>query len=595
MPDPKYSPATLRTIGIAMVAISSASLIAFTRIMDPPSYQILYGLGQFHVDLTLIFGMALLSTGVGAYLLGRFWGASDSLDLPFLAVFVVAMVYSVTVSRVIWNPLVFQPIDEPVHLGSVRYILAFGRTSGDVVYHQWPGSFIEIAALSLILGVTGDHQLIEATLIFSAFCQFIIATCIYIFSTFFLKQRLRALLAAIVYYVCAFYFIYPRSFFDPQYWAFTVFLVAYSCALLSPKDNRLSYTLAFYVLAAAIVIGHSITTVLLAIFLLTMILISIAVRTKDLNLRFWDKAIFFLILFMAWTIYNAQPVLTATESLLSIPFGVPFASFLLQTSLGVNTPVKQVPLLITLLRYYRVVINVVPIGLTAIFALSLLVKRTKDRIWVHSASTVITLLFFAAFEVTLLSQSGPFWERALYVAFPFLAWMSIATLSRARIRHALLICSLIGLLVSFSFVAPYVSVAISYSYPELYAARFLTHSSNLTANTYGYQSQFDELLRYEEPTWGSFAFPSHTDYALYLPQDPSAYNTTVLSSYLQTHPAFYSSQIVIRGNRDVVFFSTSFGLNYSDFWGGVDASLNSDSHNRIYDSNWVQIYSNQGE
>jgi hypothetical protein len=579
---------------MAMVTISSVSLIAFTRIADPPTYQTLFGLGQFHVDLTLIVGIALLSAGVGTYLFGRFRGAPDSWDLPFLALFVIAMVYSGTVSRVIWNPLVFQPVDEPVHLGAVKYMLTFGKTSGDVEYHQWPGSFIEVAALSLVLGITGDHQLIEATLIFSIICQFVIATCIYTLSAFFIKSRLKALLAVVFYYISGFYFIFGRSFFDPQFWAWVVFLVTYSCVLLSSKGNRLSYTLAFYVLATAIVIGHSITTVLLGVLLLTMLMTSVAARTKDLSMRFWDKALFFLVLFAGWTVYNSQAALTSIVSLLSIPVGIPFASFILQTGLGVNTPVNQVPFLITVLRYYRVVINILPIGLSIIFGLGLLIKRTKDRIWVHSVSVIVALLLFAVFELTLLSESAPFWERFFFVALPFLVWMSIDTLSRVGIRRALVICSLLSLLISFSFVAPYISVFISYSYPELNATKYLTHYSDLTANTYGFQSQFDELLLYEEPTWGASAFPSHLDYAFFLSQSTSAYNVTNLNDYLQAHPTFYTSQIVVRGTRDVVFFSTAYGLNYSSFWGRVDASLNSDGYNRIYDSSWVQIYSSEG-
>jgi hypothetical protein len=202
-------------------------------------------------------------------------------------------------------------------------------------------------------------------------------------------------------------------------------------------------------------------------------------------------------------------------------------------------------------------------------------------------------LLFAVFELTALSQAAPFWERMPYFAFPFVAWMSIAILSKLRIRRPLLICCLLTFLISFSFVAPYLSVSISYSYPELNATRVLTQYSNLAANTIGFQGQFLELIWYEDPTWGSASFPSQIDYAFFLSESSSAYNITFLNNYLEQNPTFYSSQLVVRGSRDVVFFSTVFGLNYSAFWGRVDTSLNSGEcgYNRIYDSSWVQIYS----
>ena len=203
---------TIQLIGLAMLAISSVSLIAFTRLADPPPYPTSFGLEQFHVDLGLLVGILMLSSGVAIYIIARLRGASDSWDLLFLALFVTVMVYSVTASRILWNPLVFEPASEtePIHLGTAQYLLMNGRISGYVDYLQWPASFIDLTAFWLVLGVVGEQQLVGATLAFGAVCNIVIAACIYVFSTFFMKSRVKALMSTIFYYISGFYFVFCR-------------------------------------------------------------------------------------------------------------------------------------------------------------------------------------------------------------------------------------------------------------------------------------------------------------------------------------------------------------------------------------------------
>jgi hypothetical protein len=588
-----------------MLAISSVSLVVFTRVADPPPYHTPYGLAQFRVDIALLVGILMLSSGVAFYLIARLRGASSSWDLLFLALFVMAMVYSVTASRILWNPLVFLPASggtEPFHLGTARYLLVNGRVSGDVEYLQWPGSFIEVATLWAVLGMTGDQQLVAATLAFGAVCNIVIAMCIYVFSTFFLKSRLRALISTILYYISGFYFVVARSFFDPQYWAWTVFLVLYSCILLSPNFNR-SRSIVFALLTAAIVIGHSITPVFLGFLLLALLITSRIFRPEGLRLRSAGMILILLVLFIAWSIYDTQLFEQEIPNILGLPLGVPFATFVFQTGIGAIGPIAQVPMLVTILRYYRILITLLPIGLSLIYGLNLLLNRTKQRSWVYATSTFMALLFLVLFQMTLLSQALPFFQRSFFLAFPFLAWMSVATLSKLKIRQLsklkmrpmLFVGALLGLLVASSFAAPYLSVAYSYTYPELNATKFLTHSSNLKTATLGFQLTFWELIKYEEPTWGSEALPSRVDPAFYIsPPVYGPYNRTRLNDYLQRHPTFYTAQVVARSYEEVQYYYAGLGVDYPEFWGRVDSSLNSPAYNRIYDSSWAQLYSIEG-
>ncbi len=585
----------LGEVGLALVIISSVSLIAFTRFTDPVSYATQFGLAQFHVDSILLVGILLLTIGSGTYIFARMRGASSSYDLPFLAVLVVGMVFSVTISRILWNPLVFLPtLTEPFHLGAVRYILANGQVSGDVYYHQWPGSFIGLAALSLILGATSDQQLVSATLLLSVVCDVAIVTSIYIFSTFFLHSHLKALVSSMLYLITGFFFIFSRSFFDPQFWAWTIFLVLYSCIILSPKISSLSHTIVFTLLGATIVTGHAITTVFLGFMMIALVLMGYLMRVKDLTANFGGKLLLYIVLFVAWTTLGTRVVIVESENILSLSLGIPFASYVFQTGLGVKgSESVAVPFLVTVLRYYRIIITMIPIGLSAIFGAGLLIRAKKQRARIYSAAAFLALVLFAGFQVTLLSQALSFWERVFFLAFPFLAWMSADIISKPRFRRWVAIAPLLGILVASSFSAAYLPIAFSYTNPELNAAHFVTQSTNMTA-TFGVQQVFWEMFTYENPSWGSNALPLRLDNAYYISPPEFSFNRTQLENYIQQHPTFYTSQIVARSSTEVELYYSSLGLSYPEFWGKVDLSLDSAAYNRVYDSSWIQIYSDQG-
>jgi hypothetical protein len=492
------------------------------------------------------------------------------------------------------SPVELLTITEPIHAGTAKYILGQGHLA-QIHYYGWPQSFLLLAMLSSVLGFP-DAGIPYVTFALSTVLQLLLMLSLYLLGNIFHGRGLRSVF---LYYVCAFYFVGlgggGLSGFSPQLYALPLFVLYVVLAHRRSSQGSPSVNALLLLLTFAITFSHSVTSILLMCFLVSALVVKTITRSNTFG-ELSSKIAIVSIAIPAWFIYFVSfdfgSVLASQGSSDFLYF---LTRYVLSSAAGHGNPYSaSMVWYVALLKLYRTWINIFAL-LTGLVGFLFLV-RTEGNVRLRNLGMAVGLSFvgFAGFDIVFVRLFDTFWERIFSLSYPFLTIFSLSVLSLMawrRIRpHATLpfrpvvrrrvVGLAVCMLIVMSFLACNVSLTIGHASTEYSTANFLSmYRSNAAV---GISGQFYEVLKYVDPGRAYFF-----DLTLY----HDAYDTEFFAAQLSKQPALYSANVIVRTNREVMFYYAAFGIPYGEFWGKVDYSLvTQGSYDRVFDSGSERIY-----